>query len=291
MKKDGINVLSLFDGMSCGRIALEKSNIKVKKYYASEIDSAAIKVSKHNYPDIIHLGNVQDWMNWDINWSEIDLVIAGSPCQGFSSIGKQLNFNDPRSALFFVFIDICNHIIDFNPQMEFLLENVNMKKDYIEVINKYTGVQPVKINSKIITAQSRTRLYWTNIKPKTELIDLNIKVIDILEKEVDEKYFLTGKRLESWHLKGEDRCKKRFSSLDTDKAVCMTTRQFANWYGNHVTQNGRIRQLTPIECERLQSVPDDYTSCVPDNKRYEMLGNGWTVDVIAHFFKGLQNGK
>jgi len=282
-----MRVLSLFDGMSCGRLALDRAGVKVETYYASEIDKHAIEVSSDNYPDIIQLGDINNWKEWDIDWSRIDLVIAGSPCQGFSAIGKQLNFNDPRSALFFEFINICNHVIDHNPKMKFFLENVNMKKDFINVINRYTGVGPIKINSKTLCAQSRTRLYWTNIITLDEVPSKTVKVSEILVSDPDEKYFLQGKRLESWLKNGEKRCKKRFSSIDADTAICMTARQYANWYGNHVTTGGRVRQLTPVECERLQTVPDDYTKKASDKERYRMLGNGWTVDVIAYFFKYL----
>lgn len=126
--KNGITVLSLFDGISCGMIALERACIKVDKYYASEIEFNAIAVSKRNYPNIIQLGDVTKWRDWDIDWSKIDLLIGGSPCQGFSSSGKELNFKDPRSKLFFEYNDILNHIKSINPEVKFLLENVKMKK-------------------------------------------------------------------------------------------------------------------------------------------------------------------
>lgn len=130
-----MNILSLFDGMSCGRIAAERAGLKVDKYYASEVDKHAIKVSQANWPDIVHLGDVTKWREWQIDWAGIDLLIGGSPCQGFSFAGKQLAFDDPRSALFFVYVDILNHIRSLNPEVKFMLENVKMKKEHLSVIS------------------------------------------------------------------------------------------------------------------------------------------------------------
>jgi len=141
-----MNVLSLFDGMSCGRIALSRAGIKVDNYYASELDKYAIKVTQANWPNTIQLGDVTKWREWDIDWSSIDLLIGGSPCQGFSFAGKQLAFNDPRTALFFVYVDILNHIRTVNPDVKFLLENVKMKQEYLYVISEYLNCKPVFIN-------------------------------------------------------------------------------------------------------------------------------------------------
>ena len=154
-----INVLSLFDGISCGQVALERAGIKVDKYYASEIDKNVIKVTQHNYPNTIQLGDVSSWKEWNIDWSSIDLVMGGSPCQGFSNAGKGLNFEDPRSILFFVFVDILNHIKKLNPNVKFLLENVKMKKEWKDIISSFMGVEPVFINSALVSAQNRQRLY------------------------------------------------------------------------------------------------------------------------------------
>ena len=178
-----MNVLSLFDGMSCGRIALDRAGIDVGKYYASEIDKYAIKVSENNYPDIIRFGDVQGWMDWDVDWASIDLIIAGSPCQGFSFAGKQLAFNDPRSKLFFVFVDILRHIQSLNPDVKFMLENVRMKKEYLDVITETLGVKPVVINSALVSAQNRVRYYWCNWDVE-QPDDKEIKLADILESGV-----------------------------------------------------------------------------------------------------------
>ena len=135
-----MNVLSLFDGLSCGQIALKELGVKVDKYYASEIDKFAIEQTRLNFPNTIHLGDVQNWEEWKLDWSSIDLVIGGSPCQGFSFAGKQLAFDDPRSRLFFVFVGIVNHVKKHNPNMKFLLENVVMKKEHIAVIQNQAKI-------------------------------------------------------------------------------------------------------------------------------------------------------
>lgn len=277
-----MNVLSLFDGMSCGQIALNRVGIKYEKYFAAEIDKHAIKVALDNYPETIHVGDVCDLSVVDL--PKIDLLIGGSPCQGFSMMGNRLNFDDDQSKLFFEFLRLLKEL---KPKY-FLFENVRMKEDIKNAISNHLGVNPVLINSTLVSAQSRNRLYWTNIPNPSPINDKKIKMRDVLQNGVDEKYFLKGKRLENWNRNCEYRFKKGFSSLDSEKAICMTARQFANWYGNHVTENGRVRQLTPIECERLQTVPDNYTKCVSDSQRFKMLGNGWTVDVICSFFNGLK---
>lgn len=198
-----MKVLSLFDGMSCGQIALKQLGIIPERYYASEVDKHAIKQTQLNFPDTIQLGDVTKWKDWGIDWQSIDLILAGSPCQGFSFAGKQLAFDDPRSKLFFVFIDILNHIRSLNPDVLFLLENVNMKKSHMRIISEYCGVFPVNINSNLVSAQNRDRWYWTNIRTKQVGLfgevyvdipqpgDKGIFLRDILESKVDEKYYVS----------------------------------------------------------------------------------------------------
>lgn len=173
-----MNVLSLFDGMSCGRIALERCGYKIDRYFASEIDKYAIKVAAANYPDTIHLGDVRDVM-WPETFEgeKIDLLLGGSPCQGFSFAGNQLNFDDPRSRLFWEFVRILK---EAKPRY-FLLENVRMKKQSQDVISEALGVQPIAINSNLVSAQNRYRLYWTNIPFLMMPVDKGIKLKDILE--------------------------------------------------------------------------------------------------------------
>lgn len=161
---EGINVLSLFDGMSCGQIALQRMGIKVKSYFASEIDNHAIKVTQSKFPNTIQLGNVEN-INTD-SLPHIDMLIGGSPCQGFSFAGKGLNFEDPRSKLFFEFVRIKKALEKRNHSLSFLLENVRMKKEYEVIISKYLEIEPIEINSTLVSAQNRERLYWTNINAK-----------------------------------------------------------------------------------------------------------------------------
>lgn len=200
MKKDNLTVLSLFDGMSCGRITLDKMGIIPKAYYASELDKFAIKETQENWPDTIQLGDVTKWREWDVDWSSIDLLIGGSPCQGFSFAGKQLAFDDPRSALFFVYVDILNHVKSANPDVKFTLENVKMKKEYLDVITEYLGVEPVFINSALVSAQNRQRYYWANWDV-TQPEDRGILLADIIESGavdrdksfcIDANYFKGG---------------------------------------------------------------------------------------------------
>lgn len=374
-----MNVLSLFDGMSCGRIALERSEIKVDNYYASELDKYAIKVTQANWPETIQLGDVTKWREWDIDWSSIDLLIGGSPCQGFSFAGKQLAFDDPRSKLFFVYSDILTHIDSERDkagkkEVKFLLENVKMKKEYLEIISDYLGVKPVFINSSLVSAQNRQRYYWANWdfqQPEDKGVllsdilqvgvDANYDVGGELDKKyadgdqlnpsyksqantihrdkaaticagthgyvngyVDKKYYLS-KKAEAY-INQPDRIKKKLTSINGEKSICLMSQYDQSKNGTFlcVDSNGRLcdektgpitqryakgvethgsnpfiyeesttrfRKLTPIECERLQTVPDNYTNHVSNTQRYKMLGNGWTVDVIAHIFKSIPNQK
>ncbi len=283
------NVISLFDGISCGQLALNKANIKYSNYYASEIDKYAIQVTQHNFPNTIQIGDVTKVEGK--NFKNVGLLIGGSPCQGFSFAGKQLNFSDPRSKLFFEFVRLKNEL---QPKY-FLLENVKMKKEFQDVISYYLGVKPIEINSSLVSAQSRRRLYWTNI-PNIELpTDKNLYIKDILEEQVDSKYFLSKKGVVG-NIKSsyEDRQPLSINS----KSRCLKVggnkvNIVKDWeYWQSLNENSNIdlerlgaRNLTPKEYERLQTVPDNYTSILSDAQRYKSLGNGWTVDVIAHIFK------
>ena len=380
----GLNVLSLFDGMSCGQIALERAGIKVNNYFASEIDKYAIQVAKYNYPNMQHIGDVTQVKA--IELPKIDLLIGGSPCQGFSFAGKQLNFDDPRSKLFFEFVRLKN---ECKPKY-FLLENVKMKKEYQDVITEHLGVEPIEINSNLLSAQNRKRIYWTNIPGVTIPNDKGILLKDIVhenagnklsEKELDYMLRSSGKwspstnnRFETYLNYPEKKAHcltanlnkgvpyncffeilseyivpfdKTLQILDKevqrgkvgyfrkdsqanrvyyihDKAITLTgeagggAAKMGQYLFGCITpdriekrQNGQrfndgkkfytltaqdkhgvliegyIRKLTPIECERLQTVPDNYSAIVSNSQRYKMLGNGWTVDVIAHIFGGL----
>lgn len=376
-----MNVLSLFDGISCGMVALERAGIKIDKYYASEVDKYAIKVSEKNYPNIIRVGDVAKWREWDIDWSSIGFLIGGSPCQGFSFAGKQLNFDDPRSKLFFVYAEILEHIKSINPSVIFLLENVRMKKEYQDVISGYLGVDPIMIDSNLVSAQNRKRFYWTNIPDVAQPKDKGIMLKDITHEITDIDSIISESWVKWFKDNAEFQLNKKYSSLNPDKAITMTARQYSSWNGNFVMeslaeyivpfdktlqildkevekgkvgyfrqdsqanrvyyihnktvtlcgeagggaakmgqylfgcitpdrvnkrQNGQrfsegnkfytltaqdkhgiliegyIRKLTPIECERLQTLEDRYTDGISNAQRYKCLGNGWTVDVISH---------
>lgn len=321
MSNKGIVVLSLFDGISCGRVALERAGMPVKEYYASEVDKHAIKVSRDNYPDIVHIGDVTkvSYRNGDLltengefNIGDVDLVLAGSPCQGFSLAGNMLAFNDPRSSLYFEFERILSEVREYNPRVKFLLENVKMKQEHKDVITNRLGVEPVAINSNLLSAQNRPRLYWTNINFNKQIKDRGILLEDILQPDVDNKYFVKAGRL-SWLQKfGEVKEKKGYVAFNPDKAKNTTyilqwprgtnkgglrakdgkvpSLTTSSWPANNLLlHEGMVRKLTPIECERLQTLPDNYTKAVSDTQRYKALGNGWTVDVIAHILEGLKN--
>lgn len=288
-----MNVLSLFDGMSCGQIALNRIGVKVDKYFASEIDKHAIEITKKNFPDTIHVGSVIELKGSDL--PEIDLLIGGSPCQGFSFAGKQLNFDDPRSTLFFEYVRLLK---ETKPKY-FLLENVKMKKEFQEVISGYLGVQPILINSSRVSGQNRERLYWTNI-PDVELPEDKCLVLkDIIEDlpfNMDrDKYSYVPREFSlkslchqvgNGNFKGGQQLKRVYSI--TGKCPTLTTISGGCQQKKISNGNGRWRELSPIEYERLQTVPDNYTEGVKSSSRYTMLGNGWTVDVIAHIFKNIK---
>ena len=322
-----MNVLSLFDGMACGRIALERAGIPVDNYFAAEIDKYTIQIAQKNYPEIIQLGDVKN-INEKMHLPSIDLVIGGSPCQGFSRAGKGHNFEDPRSALFFEYVRILNKVA---PQY-FLLENVQMKQHHQKVVNAFLGVKPLKINSALLSAQNRVRLYWTNIPNIKQPEDKQIILSDILEKGsvdreksycIDANYFKGGNLksyfekhrrqlvfseppplpLASPNLLVREATKKGYTEIkDGDcfdatflksktrrgrnmknKSNCLTAANYDYMRYEYPT----YRKLTPTECERLQTVPDGYTAGVSNTQRYKMLGNGWTVDVVAHILRGI----
>ncbi len=222
-----MTVLSLFDGMSCGQIALRELGMPIDRYYASEIDKHAIKQTQLNFPDTIQLGNVEKWREWDIKWEEIDLLLAGSPCQGFSLAGKMLGHEDPRSRLFWVFVDILEHVKGCNPKVIWLLENVRMKAEHEALINDALNLQPVIINSALVSAQNRVRLYWTNIRVRQEGLwgdlytdipqptDLGIRIQDILDNEVDDKYYIRSGKF-GQDVSGKARSLKVGGGLSTD---------------------------------------------------------------------------
>lgn len=314
-----MNILSLFDGISCGRVALDRAGIPVNKYYASEIDKYAIQISQKNYPDIIRLGDVNNWESWDIDWSSIDLILAGSPCQGLSFAGKQEGLDDPRSKLFFRFAEILQHVQSVNPRVKFLLENTRMKQKPKTIMTQTVGVEPILIDSALVSAQRRKRLYWCNwhvAQPE----DKGILLKDIIHETqgiaikqrprgknkgavfTEKSPTLTSNSWEHnnfvcsdawvnwWNKNKNYQISKKYSFIcnDKQKAITLTARQYASWNGNFYQLGENVfRKLTPIECERLQTLPDKFTEGVSNTQRYKCLGNGWTVDVIAHILKSM----
>lgn len=383
-KEKAMQVLSLFDGISCGQVALDRAGISTSDYYASEIDKYAIAVSKKNHKHIHHIGDVRQ-INTEF-FKGTDLLLAGSPCQGFSFAGKQLNFNDPRSKLFWEFVRVLR---ECKPKY-FLLENVRMKKEYQDIISGAVGVQPILINSALVSAQNRNRLYWTNIPGVVPPEDKKIILKDIVHENCDladiSNYIVPFDKTLKILDKEVERGKVGYFRKDSqanriyyihDKAVTLCgdsgggaakmgqylfgSKKLLNEPGNHYgggaysinaksptingignggggsnnipkvvvhrddylfgcitpdrvnkRQNGQrfsegnkfytltaqdnhgiliegyIRKLTPIECERLQTLSDNYTEGISNSQRYKCLGNGWTVDVIAHILKGLK---
>ena len=374
-----MKVLSLFDGIACGYVALERAWIPIDVYYASEIDKYAIQVAFKNHPDIIEIGDVCEVKWEDYQW--VDLIIGGSPCQGFSMAGKMLNFNDPRSKLFFEFVRLVKEI---KPKY-FLLENVKMKKEYVEVISEQLwGIEPTLIDSALVSAQRRKRLYWVGklqedwTYAKVEIPqpeDRGILLKDILLDYVEPKYDVSEKHtiamknarscgelnlpqpnekcwtLIAWYYKTpqdwpyilkdyelderqvnmianwkwyerplervrwpEDKmdtltthCGKMSNGIKLVQVPCATqigqSKNWGNSYGSDkaytlraCNPNGviesvnppKIRKLHPIECERLQTLPDWFTEGISDTQRYKALWNGWTCDVIAHIFSYLK---
>ena len=283
-----MKVLSLFDGISCGMVALERAGIPVDTYYASEIDKNAIAISQKNYPNIIRLGDVTKWREWDIPWAEIDLLIGGSPCQGFSFAGKQLNFNDPRSKLFFEFVDILNHIRKHNPNVKFLLENVKMKAEWRDVISGYLGVKPIRINSALVSAAKRDRLYWANFDVEMP-DDKGITFDDINQHSTDWLSDTYIDKVSKWKAQQDPIANTTFIGTNS-KLPCLTARGYNQSHSGMIliSDGNKYRYLTNNEGELAMTLPVDYTAGITDRERARCIGNGWTVDVIAHIFKGLK---
>lgn len=276
-----MNVLSLFDGISCGRVALERANIHVHNYFASEIDQHAIKVSQANHTDVVQLGDINAHDQWDL--PQIDLLIGGSPCQSISGLGDGTGLRG-SSGLFYRFWEVMDKV---KPKY-FLLENVSGNRKAIDEISRHMGVEPIEINSNLVSGQNRKRLYWTNIPFDRNIEDKGITLKSILEPDVPAASVISDARV-NWLLngKGQLTLAKRYATIDGHKAQCLTARSDASWNSNYVTRGPYMTRLTPVEYERLQTLPDGYTDSIANTQRYKVLGNGWTVDVIAHILRGI----
>jgi DNA (cytosine-5)-methyltransferase 3A len=311
-----LNVLSLFDGISTGYLALQRAGIKFDNYFSSEIAPDPIKISEKHFPDIIRLGDVTKVHASEL--PKIDLLIGGSPCQGFSRAGKCLNLDDPRSKLVFEYVRILEEIYRINPDVKFLLENVKMKHEWARVISDELGIEPIEVNSKLLSAQNRLRMYWTNIPvlpfditdPPLSSILEDVDTNGFIEKDgilFDPTISEASRNLVSV-VNGEIRIKQStilgyivpedYDGINLDfptsqsrrgrvirrKSPTLTSVQ--NTTG--VYYRGIFRPYTITEMERLQTLPDGYTEGVSLSARKEAIGNGWTTDVIAHFFRGLR---
>ena len=276
------NVLSLFDGISCGQVALNKIGIKYENYFASEIDKNAIKIAKHNFPEMKHLGDITKLQGEKL--PNIDLLIGGSPCQSFSIAGKKEGFNG-KSGLFYEYLRLLK---ETHPTY-FLLENVVMKKEWEDIISEELGIKPIKINSALLSAQNRQRLYWTNIPGITQPEDKQLFFKDIEDLEHNKYRFLKPEQLEKFKNKIYT-WKSVYRIIEENKKVgCLTVQDGREGVNAPKTKyKDTLRYLTALEWERLQTLPDNYTNCVTsDTVRRMAIGNGWTVDIIAHIFSFL----
>lgn len=297
-----INVLSLFDGMSCGQIALERAGIKVNKYYASEIKPHAIEVTQHNYPNTIQLGDVTKLNAKDL--PKIDLLIGGSPCQDFSSANKQkLGLDGEKSGLFYEYLRLLKEL---NPKY-FLLENVAMDDFSYQTISHLVGTFPVDINSSLVSGQLRQRTYWTNIGDfYTDLFGMRHSII---QPPKDKKIFFQDILDDGYTDRVKSRCLLESESRNPGSTYSSLRRYMIMGFINVIFKNketyekyskmtedemkrnfidGDIRKLYKSEMERLQTVPEGYTDILKRNDAACLLGDGWTVDVIAHIFKNIK---
>lgn len=309
----GINVLSLFDGISCGQVALQRARIKVNNYYASEIDKYAISITQYNYPHTIQLGDVTTLSKTQIqSLGKIDLLIGGSPCQSLSSVNVYLDKNEKgvngtgKSRLFWEYVRVYNILKEINPNLKFLLENVGSASlEDREIIDRELGVKGVAFNSHLLSAQNRNRIYWTNIDFQIPIKRKEIYMKDIKENKVDDKYYLTQKMYDCIMTPGTKGWQSGKLEIDLDIArplLATMHKMHRADTDNYISTDYKpkdktnVRKLTPIECERLQTLQDNYTKygiekekvkIISDTRRYMALGNGWTVDVIAHILKNL----
>jgi site-specific DNA-cytosine methylase len=284
-----MNVVSLFNGMNTGRQALENVGIKVNKYYSSEIKPYAIELTQYHFPDTIQVGDVTKWREWNIDWKSIDLVLSGSPCQDLSAAGKRAGINGSRSSLFFVFVEILEHIKLLNPKVLFLQENVgSAAKIDVGIMSRALGVYPVRINSSLLTAQLRDRYYWSNIRTKETMFDLVTDIPHPKDKGIMLKDIITS---------GE---------VDRNKSLCIIERYIGAVpkseeaiqkflinrveFGSYtvVLDNNLYRPFNKIEMCRLQGFPDDYCDILSTDKAGSLLGDGWTLPIIEHIFKFIE---
>ena len=288
-KKEKINVLSYFDGISCGQIALERAGLEIENYFACEIKPHAIETTLINYPNTKHLGSVTEV---DLNnLPFIDLFIGGSPCKGISRLNKnQEGLEHSESKLFWVYVETLEKLRVKNPNIIFLLENTHGNKEATNTITEVLGVKPISINSKLVSAQNRPRYYWTNIPNITQPIDKGITTKDVLD--------YTGELAHECRVKwltnesGMKSIANGYTRVNPfPKSGCLTANGHRKWNENYLLKDGIYRYLSQTEIEKLQTLPIGYTSNLSFDYAYDVIGDGWTVDVIAHIFSFLKEGK
>lgn len=284
-------VVSLFNGMNTGRQALENCGFKIDKYYSSEIKPYAIELTQYHFPDTIQVGDVTKWKEWDIDWSKVDLILSGSPCQDLSSSGKRGGINAENSSLFWVFIEILEHCKKLNPNVKFLQENVgSARKKDIGIMSRALGVYPARINSSLLTAQLRDRYYWTNIRTKQTMFDIVSDIPQPKDKGVRYKDIITSgivKREKSKCLLAglyNSFCYKDEKSIEAQSYL-----QKKEMFGVPlIYEEDYIRTVNKVEMCRLQGFPDNYCDTIDIRKAGSLLGDGWTLPVIEHIFKYIE---
>lgn len=316
-------VVSLFNGMSTGQQALHNQGITYEKYISSEIKPYAIKLNQHHFPETIQVGDITKWREWEVDWSQVDLILSGSPCQDLSNAGKKVGINGKKSSLFFVFIDIFNHIKSLNPNVLFLQENVgSSNKLDVGIMSREMGLYPVRINSSLVTAQLRDRYYWTNIKTKKEMFDIitdipqpkdrkilfkdiitdglveKIKANCLLEGEAKTFGYSNFEKFELFIKKRQEEKRqvcncvyvfrdKSLTLLESESRVEKAEsllKRVEKDFRNGVFSDFGMRPLNKIEICRLQGFPDDYCDILSRNQAGSLLGDGWTLPIIEHIF-------
>jgi len=285
----GINVLSLFNGMSTGHTALDNVGIKVNKYYSSELKPYAIELTQHHYPETIQLGDVNNWREWDIDWESIDLILSGSPCQDLSSSGKRDGIKGNKSSLFFVFIEILNHIKKLNPNVIFLQENVaSARKEDIGIMSRELGLYPCRINSSLVTAQLRDRYYWSNIRVKETMFDIVTDIPQPRDRKIKFNDIITygesPREKSKCLIERRSFCYKDEFSENAQRFL--KTREKFGVIVIHLP-DGTLRTVNKVEMCRLQGFPDNWCDILNEDKAQSLLGDGWTLPIIEHIFQYL----
>jgi site-specific DNA-cytosine methylase len=283
-----MNVVSLFNGMNTGRQALENVGIKVNKYYSSEIKPYAIELTQHHFPDTIQVGDVTKWREWDIDWQSIDLVLSGSPCQDLSAAGKRAGINGSKSSLFFVFVEILEHIKSLNSKVLFLQENVgSASKLDVGIMSRALGLYPCRINSKLVVAALRDRYYWTNIKTKKTMFDIVTDIPNPIDRNI-----LFSDILTSGTTKRKKSCCLLEGTISKNNCKDIFTDNWQKYLKKRpqsmvilINENDLVRLPNKVEMCRLQGFPDNYLDTVSYENAGSLLGDGWTLPIIEHIFK------